>query len=185
LARHGLTRPYLLFAGSPRPNKNLSRMLGAFAQSALAASHDVVVLGRVSDDSDGIALRAQVQALGLQARVCITGYVSDADLALAFSAASGLLFASLDEGYGLPILEGMASGIAVLTSTATSCPEVAGGHAVLVDPLSVSSVCQGINQLPLKTPAQLEAARAYASAMTWRRSAVQTLDILRDVVAKD
>ena len=116
---HALTRPYFLFAGSPRPNKNLPRMLEAFAASRARSSHDVVVMGKLSDNDDGRAVTDAVRRLGLDGRVHIIGYVPEADLATAFSAADGLLFASFDEGFGLPILEAMAAGTPVMTGNKT------------------------------------------------------------------
>ena len=179
MAQHGLIRPYLLFAGSPRPSKNLPRMLEAYAASRARDSHDVVVMGKVGEDKDGRELRETIARLGIQEQVRIIGYVPEADLALAFSAADGLLFASFDEGFGLPILEAMAAGTAVLTSNRTSCPEVAAGHAVIAEPDDVDALRDGIEQLLDFSPARLEAAHAYASALNWERSARGTLDVLR------
>ncbi len=176
---YGLTRPFFLFAGSPRPSKNLPRMLQAYAASSACATHDVVVVGKVSGDSDGLALRAVITQLGIEAKVHIVGYVSEANLPVAFSAASGLLFASFDEGFGLPILEAMAAGTPVLTSDRTSCPEVAAGHALIAAPDDIDALRSGIEQMLERTPAQTEAARRYASALDWNASARGTLAVLR------
>ena len=178
-AARGIARPYFLFAGSPRPSKNLPRMLLAYAASHARSSHDVVVMGKVSDDADGLALKESIRALGIADKVHVIGYVPEAELPVAFSAADGLLFASFDEGFGLPILEAMAAGTPVLTSNRTSCPEVANGHAVIAEPDDVNALRQGIEDLLAFTPVQIELARAYASALDWSRSARGTLDVLR------
>jgi glycosyltransferase involved in cell wall biosynthesis len=73
--------------------------------------------------------------------------VSDDELASLYSGARGLLYPSLYEGFGLPILEAMASGCPVLTSNCTAMPEIAGDAAILVDPLSVGSIAEGIRFL--------------------------------------
>jgi glycosyltransferase involved in cell wall biosynthesis len=181
---HQLKRPFFLFAGSPRPNKNLPRMLQAWAASRTRASHDVVVMGKVGDNDDGRALLDTIRRLGAQDQVHIIGYVPEQDLATAFSAADGLLFASFDEGFGLPILEAMASGTPVLTSNKTSCPQVAAGHAILAEPGDVDGLRAGVEQLLEFTPGQLENARKYASALNWDRSARGTLDVMR-LAARD
>jgi len=177
--RYRLARPYLLFAGEPRPNKNLARMLEAYAASPAAASHDVVIVGNLRRSAHGQATLDQIQRLRLHERVQLLDYLPDAEMPLAYAAAGGLLFASLDEGFGLPILEGMASGIPVLTSTTTSCPEVAAGHAVLVDPISETDSGTGLERLLKVDAAALEAARRHAAGMTWAATAQRTLAVMR------
>lgn len=80
-------------------------------------------------------------------RVVFSGYVSEEQLPKFYCGAIALLFPSLYEGFGLPVIEAMACGIPVLTSTTTSLPEVAGGTAILVDPESVAEISKGIEQV--------------------------------------
>jgi alpha-1,3-rhamnosyl/mannosyltransferase len=110
--------------------------------------------------------------------VRLLGYVPDADIPPLFAAARAYLFPSLHEGFGMPILEAMASGTPVLTSTTTACPEAAAGHAELVDPESVEDIARGIHAVAAFGPERIAAARAYAASMTWQRTAAQTLELL-------
>jgi len=170
--------PYLLFQGLLAPNKNLARLLPAFMRSTAARTHRLVLVGHCNE-----RVRARLQNLlaehAAQAQVVLAGYVDDADIPLLYAGAEALTFPSLYEGFGLPILEAMAAGTPVLTSHGGSCPEVAGGHAVLADATSVDALTQGIEAVLAMPAAQREAARAYAAAKTWHVTAQQTLAVYR------
>ena len=86
------------------------------------------------------------------------------------------------EGFGLPILEAMAQGTAVMTSQGTSTEEVAGGAAVLVDPHDVSSIAGGIREALRRSDELAVAGRERAQQMTWRRTAEMTCDVYREVI---
>jgi glycosyltransferase involved in cell wall biosynthesis len=174
--RYGLQRPYFLWSGAPRPSKNLPRLLRAFAVAGLQ-DHELAISGDHSQEQRD-ALQREIAALGLDGRVRLLGYVPDADIPPLFATARAYLFPSLHEGFGMPILEAMASGTPVLTSATTACPEAAGGHAELVDPASVEDIARGIHAVAAFDPARIEAARAYAAAQTWARTADQTLQLL-------
>lgn len=167
-------RSYLAFGGTPR--KNLDRILAAFATAEAARDAVLEVVGPPAPAS----LDA-VRRLGLGERVRFLGDVDDRSLAALYGAAAGLLFPSLQEGFGIPILEAMACGAPVLTSEISAMPEVAGGHAVLVDPASVDAIADGIDRLAAVTPAERAAAAAYAATFTWERAARKTLDVYRSV----
>jgi glycosyltransferase involved in cell wall biosynthesis len=178
--RLGLREPFLLFVGQMNPNKNLTGLLEGFARSAARDDLELVITGHIPD-----AQRARLQALleerQVGSRVRVLGYVEEADVPRLYCAASAVLLPSLYEGFGLPIVEAMASGTPALTSTAASCPEVANGHAVLVDPRSVGDIARGIDQVLRMTAEQREAALAYARTMTWHRMAQKTLEVYRQV----
>jgi glycosyltransferase involved in cell wall biosynthesis len=178
LKAHGLNRPYFLFVGAYRPYKNLRRMLEAFAQSGLAHDYDVVLIGSAGA-SEQIDYKSFINSLGIENSVRQLGYVDESDLPALYAAATTFLFPSLYEGFGLPILEAMASGTAVLTSTAASCPEVASGHAELADPFSVDSIGDGLLRAVAMSDDRRAAAAAYARSKTWRDTAAKTLEIYR------
>lgn len=180
--RYGLREPYLLFLGWKNPNKNLGRLLEAFAASALRDNHQLVLAGRVSDEH-APALQQRIEQLGLARRVVSAGYVPEHDVPALYAAAAALMFPSLYEGFGLPILEAMASGVPVLTSNVSSCPEVAGGHAVLVDPLSVDAIAAAVEPTVRMDAAAREAARQYAATMTWERTARATVAVYERALA--
>ena len=119
---------------------------------------------------------------GLGKHIRLLGYVPDEDLPALYAGAGCFVFPTLYEGFGMPILEAMASGIPVLTSTTGAAPEVSGGLAVSVNPYDVEAIADGIDRA-LETPAPLLAqARAHARAFTWERCASQTLAIYRSIV---
>jgi glycosyltransferase involved in cell wall biosynthesis len=122
-AHLGLTRPYLLFVGAADPRKNLAAVLDAYAPLRArevdeVGDVDLVVVGATGQPQDG------VQWLG---------HVADDDLAWLYAGAMALVFPSLYEGFGLPILEAMASGTPVITLRNSAIPEVAGDAALYVD----------------------------------------------------
>lgn len=181
--RLNLDRPYLLFLGLSNPNKNLPRLLEAFAGSAARRSHRLLIAGQLSDEAAPI-LQAAVARLGIADAVSFPGYLPAADIPRLYAGAAAFLFPSLCEGFGLPILEAMACGTPVLTSAVSSCPEVAAGHAVLVDPLDVAAIGAGIDRVLTMSPSQCEAARLHAVAKTWRQTVEQTLAVYRLIVAE-
>ena len=141
-ARSERPRPYFLMVANRRAHKNEARVLKAFAASRAHSEADLLMSGLPSPE---LALLAD--RLGIAGRVHYTGVVSDAELAALYRGAVALLFPSLYEGIGLPLVESMASGTPVLTSTTTSLGEVAGGAALLVDPESVDQIADGIDRL--------------------------------------
>lgn len=174
--------PYLMFLSFCRPNKNLERLVEAYALSPARQSHRLLLVGSVSAPQRE-AMRARLRYLGILDRVRITGFVADGVLPALYSAADALLFPSLYEGFGLPILEAMACGTPVLTSTGGSCPEVAGGQAVIVDPLDVQAIAAGIGDTLAMTESRIEAALCYARSKTWKQTALNTLEVYRRALA--
>lgn len=175
------SRPYFLLSSENRPSKNFARMLEAYMRSGMAASHDLAVTGAASGAA-GAALQSIAAAGGVAERIHLLGYRPYAELPAIFAQSAGLLFASLNEGFGLPIIEAMAMEVPVLTSTVTSCPETAGGHAVLVDPMSVEDIAAGIRKLPDVDADRRAAARRYAAAFTPEATTAATLAVLREVL---
>jgi glycosyltransferase involved in cell wall biosynthesis len=175
--RLGVDGPYLFFTGLLNPNKNLQRLLQAYAQSR--ARHDTVLVlaGPAGEPAEAAALEQRIRELGIADRVRRPGYVAEADIPLLYAGAAAFMFPSLYEGFGLPILEAMATGTPVLTSKVSSCPEVAAGHAELVDPASVEDIARGIDAVVQMSPQRREAARAYAQTKTWRQTALETLAV--------
>ena len=145
-AKLGLTRPYILFLGGITPLKNIGNLLRAFGQ--LAATHDVdLVLAGFKRWSFEQELQP-IEQLGLQERVRYVGYVADDDLAALYSAAECLALPSWYEGFGIPIVEAMACGCPVVTSSGRhAAPEVAGGAALLVDPADPGSIAAGLRRV--------------------------------------
>ncbi len=132
--KHVREHPYFLFVGSLKPGKNVPMMLRAFAEFLKKSPtvYDFVLAG--SDYWLDPGVSATINSLGLAGRVHIIGFVDDDTLAEYYRGAAAFVSVSLIEGFGLPVVEAMASGIPVIGSTAGSYPEVVGGAGILVDP---------------------------------------------------
>lgn len=166
--------PYFVaFGGNPR--KNLPRTIRALAASS---RHDAELRVVGAPDSDCLQALSETK---LEARVRFESNLDEPGMVSLYKGSSGLLYPSLLEGFGLPILEGMASGIPVLTSFGGGGEEIARGHAILVEPLSIDSIAAGIDRLSAVTESHLEAAARHARTFTWRHAAEQTLAVYRSV----
>ena len=170
-------RPYFVaFGGNPR--KNLSRVILGLGLSALRDTADLRVLGALDAED-----REAVRQSRLEDRVHDAGNLDEAGIAELYAGSAGLLFPSLLEGFGLPILEAMACGAPVLTSARAGTEEIAGGHAILVEPEAPESIAAGIDRLAAVSPETLASAVSYARTFTWKRTAEQTLAVYRSVAA--
>ena len=123
---------------------------------------------------------------GLERVIHFTGAVSDQDLARLYRGATLVAFVSLYEGFGLPIIEGMAAGVPVLTSNVAAMPEVAGEAALLVDPTSIEDIAGGLERLSFN--AELRQQMVHRGAIRaahfdWDRSAAQVWKIVAEAVA--
>ncbi len=175
--RFGLDRPYLAFTGTIEPRKNLPRLLAAFSQ--LSGDHLLALIGPDGWGADGNELTA---AAGLAAnRVRPLGFVAEADKAALLAGADALVYPSLWEGFGLPVLEAMAQGTPVVTSRGVSTEEVAGGAAVLVDPRNPDDIARGISEALAAHEVLATQGRARAATMTWTRTADLTLAAYREL----
>lgn len=180
-ARLSLDGPYLLFVGATA-NKNLARTVEAFVAGHFDREFTLVVAGQQAAD----VLASLAQRLGARglSRVHFAGHVSDDDLPALYAGAAAYLFPSLYEGYGLPLLEAMASGTPVLSSDRGACPEVAAGHAIIVDPTDVDALAAGIAATLDMSAERRAAALAHARARTWAETARGTLAVWREAMAE-
>jgi glycosyltransferase involved in cell wall biosynthesis len=178
--RYELGRPYILWIGTIEPRKNLPRLLHAHRR--LSASIDLVLAGPRgwNEDLDGLVRRAG-------AGVRVLGFLPRGELAPLSAGAEVFCFPSLMEGFGLPVLEAMAQGTAVVTSRGTSTEELADGAGVLVDPRDPSSIADGLERVLADRELRLqlaEAGRRRAGAYSWARSAEQMVSVYREVAGR-
>jgi glycosyltransferase involved in cell wall biosynthesis len=174
--RHALPAEYLLFVGTLEPRKNLPRLLDAHA--ALGATvPPLVVVGAAGWGDDDLAAR-----LAMAPRVMFAGHVPDVDLPAIYAGASVMCYPSLMEGFGMPVLEAMSHGTAVVTSAGTSTQEVAGGAAVLVDPLSVESIADGIRDALERRHELSQLGSERAKGATWESTASLVVRAYRDAL---
>ncbi|MBP8973956.1 MAG: glycosyltransferase family 4 protein [Anaerolineae bacterium] len=184
-ARYSLPpNPYVFSVGTVQPRKNYARLVEALAAlgSQYADYHLVIAGGRGWLDAP---IYQTVRDLGMSERVHFTGFVRDEDLPALYSEAVCLAYPSLYEGIGLPVLEAMACGTPVVTSTVSSLPEVAGDAALLVDPYDVGALAETLRRL-LDDSALREALTArgtrQAAFFTWEQAAGQLLTVYRQMV---
>jgi glycosyltransferase involved in cell wall biosynthesis len=161
--------PYLLAFGGVTPNKNLDGLLRAFARARQrhGVRQNLVVVGHLPP-----SLR-----IGDSAGVVATGYLNEARLAGVLAKADALVFPSLYEGFGLPILEAMAAGVPVLCSRVTAIPEVAGEAAVYFDPRDVEDMASKLALVAHDRALREDLAvrgRARSASFSWERTARET-----------
>jgi GT2 family glycosyltransferase len=185
-ATWGLEPGFVLFIGALQPRKNLLRLLEAYARvrDARAEMPLLVLAGDAKQDED--ELGARIAELGLEQHVRRIGYVQgEGALRDLYAAAGVFAFPSLYEGFGLPVAEAMATGTPVLTSNTTALPEVAGGAAVLANPLDVASIADGLSRLlddeALRTRCR-EAGIVRAAELTWTAAAERLVGVWQDVL---
>jgi glycosyltransferase involved in cell wall biosynthesis len=170
-----LQKPFILSVGTLEPRKNLPMLVRAFAALHEQFPHDLVLAGPEGWLMDEI--ERTIAGSGIGDRVHRIGFIDDQALVALYSGADVVAIPSLYEGFGLPVLEAMASGAPVLTSNVSSLPEVAGDAAVLVDPANLDSVVDGLRQLLTSDElrARLRAAGpTQAAPFTWERTAALT-----------
>lgn len=180
--RLALPPRYLLWVGQIATRKNPLRTLEALSRLP-ADTPPLVMAGPRKDAADDVA--TAVERWGLEDRVILPGHVAEEDLAPLYACADAFLFPSLDEGFGLPLLESFACGTPVLASTAGALPETAGGAALLVDPLDVDALADGIRRILGDGDLRADLAAKgleRAAAMTWEATARLTLDVYREAV---
>lgn len=167
---------FVLFVGTLEPRKNLHRLVAALAGRGDGA-WPLVVAG-----PDGWGDGAPTD-LG-RTDVRFLGFVPAADLPGLYAAATVFAYPSEFEGFGLPVAEAMAQGTPVVTSAGRSTEEVAGGAAVLVDPLDVDAIRAGIIQAADRREELAAAGRARARALTWEAAAANTLAVYREAAGR-
>jgi glycosyltransferase involved in cell wall biosynthesis len=144
--KYQVSGPFLLYVGRIQARKNLIRLVEAFATlKKRGAPHQLVIVGK--SDFQAKQLVAKIAELGLRNDVVFPGYVPNNDLPVFYSAAEAFVFPSLFEGFGLPVIEAMACGAAVVTSYGSSLDEVAGDAASLADPHSTESIVSAIDRV--------------------------------------
>ena len=175
---YGLPFPYLLCLSNRKRHKNEFRVVEAFANSGLAGSLHLVFSGNPTRE-----LARRIQRFHIRGKVHFLGIVPEARLPTLYRGAEALVFPSLYEGFGLPILEAMACGTPVVTSNVTAMPEVAGDAAVLVDPASVEQIADAIGRVMLDTSLRAELQKkgpARAAQFSWAKTAGKVHDLLAE-----
>ena len=174
--------PVILTVGAIQKRKNVARLVEAF--EGVDDSWRLVIAGSQGYASTEILVRiAQSPA---RDRILLPGYVSAADLAGWYARASVFAFPSLDEGFGMPVLEAMAAGIPVLTSSGSALPEIAGDAALLIDPADTQKMAHALRRLTEDSELRQTLAargRERAKLFTWQKAVRETWNIYRILLA--
>lgn len=185
-ARYGLHDPYILYVGTIEPRKNLARLIEAFALlRKRGLPHKLVLVGQPGWHCEPIY--AEVERQGLGNDVIFTGYVPIDDLPALYTSASAMSFPSLYEGFGMPVLEAMACGTPVVTSSSSSLVEIAHDAALLVDPLSVEEIADALHRVCSDSDLACDLrdrGLLRASHFTWEHAARSTLSVYDHVQAR-
>lgn len=182
-SRYRLPRKFFLSVSSLEPRKNLKRLVEAYRvlPRELVEEHSLVLVGagnRVFADPDIVASLQR----GGSGKVFAPGYIPAGDLPAVYRLAEALVFPSLYEGFGLPVLEAMAAATPVITSNRSSLPEVAGNAAVLIDPESIEELAAAMELLATDSGMRnllIERGKKRAAGFSWTRTAEETLAVLR------
>jgi glycosyltransferase involved in cell wall biosynthesis len=182
--RYRLPPEYFLFLGGFDKRKNVGALVEAFAQ--LPQDAPPLVLA-AEHKWDFAAIVERIGALGLRERIFCPDGIADQDLPAIYQGAMALVHPSRYEGFGLQLVEAMASGLPVLASGTTSLPEVLGGCGLLFDPEDPASIARQMERIfhePNLRIAMAEGSRQRASFFSWRKAAEQTLALYLELLGR-
>jgi len=176
--RYGLKRPFVLFVGTIEPRKNIDALIDAWRDlpASTREEFELVIAGPSGWAGEQTKVRLQ--------SVRYLGYVPEADLAPLTAAATVFAYPSLYEGFGFPVAQAMAAGVAVITSNVSSLPEIAGDAAVLVDPRSRAELRDGLKLLldsPSLRAGLVVRGTVRAKAFHWETCAARSLEFFEKV----
>jgi glycosyltransferase involved in cell wall biosynthesis len=171
----------VLNVGAIQKRKNIGRLVQAF--ETLPSSWQLVLAG--SNGYGAEEILARIDRSPARDRIQVTGYISPADLAGWYARAAIFAFPSLDEGFGMPVLEAMAAGVPVIASNRSALPEVAGDAALLVDPSDTEALSAALRELAANQELCLDLAQrgtARAREFTWERAVRETWNLYRKLI---
>jgi glycosyltransferase involved in cell wall biosynthesis len=171
----------VLNVGAIQARKNVVRLVEAF--ETVDRSWRLVLAGSLGYGAGDIL--ARISSSPAHDRIAVTGYVSPEDLAAWYAKAEIFAFPSLDEGFGMPVLEAMAAGTPVLTSNRSALPEVAGDAAILVDPTRSDALGEALRDLTVNGDLRQDLSRRgieRAKLFTWEKAVTQTWNIYRELM---
>jgi glycosyltransferase involved in cell wall biosynthesis len=182
VATYGVTKPFVLFVSSLWPYKNCDGLLRAWALARdKLGGRQLAVVGPGRDEKYIASLHSLVAELGISEDVVFVGGVPLEETVSFYRAADVFVYPSLNETFGLPILEAMACGCPVVTSDTSAMPETAGGAAVLADPKDPASIARAIVEAAGPDRDRLrDDGLKRASEFTWAATGAATLDVYRE-----
>lgn len=175
--KYGIEGKYILAVGTREPRKNLQRVLEA--HDLLISKHpdiQLVIVGKYGWGED------QSSIINNQSSIKLLGYVPREDLPALYSGAEAFVYPSLYEGFGLPVLEAMASGCPVVTSNVSSLPEIAGDGAILVSPQKSDQIRDGIEEAIKNRETLIAKGKKRARDFSWEKTAKETLNVYKEAL---
>jgi glycosyltransferase involved in cell wall biosynthesis len=172
----------VLFVGAIQRRKNIARLVHAF--EAVPEGWRLVLAGAADGWGAAEELRG-VESSPRRSDIDVRGYVSASELESLYTRARIFAFASLDEGFGMPVLDAMAHRVAVVTSRRSALPEIAGDAALLVDPENVEELAEALRSLASDEEARTELVRrgsARVAAFSWDAAVRQTWDVYQELI---
>ncbi len=185
--RMRLPRTFFLFLGALEPRKNVLGLVRAMGELYATGDTraDLVIAGAPGWSNQDVG--EEVKRLGLSDHVRFAGYIAPSDLPALYGAATGFVYPSFFEGFGLPPLEAMVCGTPVVCSNTSSMPEVMGDAALLIDPHSASDLAGALRRLlddDMLRARLREAGIARAALYSWQRTARETIDVYKEAVTE-
>jgi len=170
----------VLNVGAIQERKNTARLVEAFEQ--MPADWRLVLAG--SSGFGAAQILERIEASGVRDRIDVTGYLSDSELERLYARASIFAFPSLDEGFGMPVLEAMARGVPVVTSNRSALPEVAGDAAMLIDPLDTGGLAAAMQRLidPHERDVLMQKGLLRAAEFTWKSAVEKTWAVYSELI---
>ncbi len=175
--------PYFIYVGALHKRKNIARMLEAFDRfkSENANNLQLVIVGERLFKSPDID--ATFNKMKHQDAVIFTGRLEQGELTQVVAAAKAMVYVSYFEGFGIPVLEALQSGVPVLTANKTSLPEVGGEVAVYCDPFDVTSIQKGMEEVATKS-FEISSLLAQASKFSWDKTAAKVWEVIHENLPK-
>jgi len=185
LQKYSEGQPYFFYLGALQPRKNIYRLVKAFDIFKQRTQSDtkLVLSGRFAWKT--VDIQEAIKKSPFTKDIILTGYIEKQELNQLLGSALGLVYVSLFEGFGLPLVEAMQSGVPVITSNCSSMPEVVGDAGILVNPHSEQSIAEGMEELYCNLSLQSELilkGLEQAKKFDWDKSAAQVYAFLQNTL---
>ena len=171
---------FIMAFGAIDPRKNTSKIIYAFKHfiNLIKSDHHLIIVGL--SQSEKHHFTKQVQKLGISSNVTFLGFVSEVELIALYNNAQAMLYPSLYEGFGIPVLEAMACGTPVIGSTSASIPEISGDAALLIDPTNLEELYTSLYEISNNKKLREDLSKKgfiQANKFSWSKLAFETLSV--------
>ncbi len=185
--KYHLPERFIFFLGNTDPKKNTINVLKAFAEYQLKYNNDVWLVMPDFDELVLLEMLSKTVKPDVRAKIRTTGYVPNTELPAIINQCTLMLYPSLRESFGIPILEGMACGVPVITSNTSSMPEIAGDAALLIDPTKPEAILGAVEKVmndPVLAATLSKKGQQRATVFSWDNMAESYINLYREVYAE-